>query len=92
MNKGQLLDKIADGTGIRKATARALDSLIGAVSSELTQGGNVTLLGFSTFKYQLVLFLKAITHKPRQVYKFPLQHPLLKAGKALKQPCNKISE
>ena len=51
MNKGQLVDKIAEGADITKASAgRALDSLVGAVSAELADGGDVALIGFGTFK------------------------------------------
>ena len=51
MNKGQLVEKIAENADITKASAgRALDSLISAVTAELANGGDVALVGFGTFK------------------------------------------
>lgn len=50
MNKSQLIDKIAAGADISKATAkRALDAIIGSVTKSLQQGDNVALVGFGTF-------------------------------------------
>ena len=47
MNKSQLVDKIAEGADISKAeSSRALASLIGAVTAELVDGGDVALVGF----------------------------------------------
>jgi len=51
MNKGQLVDKVAERADITKAsTARALDSLMAAITSELANGGEVALVGFGKFK------------------------------------------
>ena len=51
MNKAQLVEKIAEGADITKASAgRALDSLIAGITSELEDGGDVVLVGFGTFK------------------------------------------
>ncbi len=42
MNKGQLVDKVAEGTYITKATAGSvIDSLMGAISAELADDGDV---------------------------------------------------
>ncbi len=51
MNKGQLVDKVAEEADIGKAaTGRPLDSLMEAVTSELASDGDVALVGFGTFK------------------------------------------
>jgi len=51
MNKGQLINRIAEGADITKAAAgRALDSLISTVTAELSNGYDVALVGFGTFK------------------------------------------
>ena len=51
MNKSELVAKIAEGADISKASAaRTLDSLIGTVTEELANGGEVALVGFGTFK------------------------------------------
>ncbi len=50
MNKTELIDHIAGSADISKAAAtRALDSIIGAVTSTLKKNGTVTLVGFGTF-------------------------------------------
>ena len=51
MNKTELIEKISEGAELSKASAgRALDSLIQAVTDELAAGGNVSLVGFGTYK------------------------------------------
>ena len=50
MNKAELVNKIADDTGITKTQANAaIDSFIEAVTKTLKIGGKVTLVGFGTF-------------------------------------------
>ena len=50
MNKAELINKIADDTGITKTQANAsIDSFIEAVTKTLKGGGKVTLVGFGTF-------------------------------------------
>ena len=50
MNKSELVEAMADGSGISKADAkRALDSFIGATSGALKKGDRVALVGFGSF-------------------------------------------
>jgi len=50
MNKADLIDIIAEETGITKTQANAaLDSFTNAVTKTLKNGGKVTLVGFGTF-------------------------------------------
>jgi DNA-binding protein HU-beta len=50
MNKGELIAKVSDDTGITKTQANAaLDSVIEAITKTLKGGGKVTLVGFGTF-------------------------------------------
>jgi DNA-binding protein HU-beta len=50
MNKAELINKVADDTGVTKTQANAaLDSFIEAVTKTLKSGGKVTLVGFGTF-------------------------------------------
>ncbi len=50
MNKGDLINKIADGANLSKAQASdALDSVLGSISGALKKGDKVTLIGFGTF-------------------------------------------
>lgn len=50
MNKGDLVNAMAAGSGLSKADAeRALDAMIDAIKTELQKGGEVALVGFGVF-------------------------------------------
>ena len=50
MNKTQLIDAVSNDTGMTKVDSeKAIKATINAISSELSNGGNVTLIGFGTF-------------------------------------------
>ena len=90
MNKSELVTKIAEGADISKASAgRALDSLISSVTAELASGGEVTLVGFGTYK---VNDRAARTGRNPQtgaeIQIAAAKVPAFKAGKALKDAVN----
>jgi DNA-binding protein HU-beta len=50
MNKGELIEAIANDSKITKADAgRVLDTIITSVTKTLKKGNKVTLIGFGTF-------------------------------------------
>ncbi|WP_373552479.1 HU family DNA-binding protein [Haliscomenobacter sp.] len=50
MNKGDLINKIAEGAKITKAQATdALNAVLDSIAAELKGDGKVTLIGFGTF-------------------------------------------
>jgi DNA-binding protein HU-beta len=50
MNKAELIDAIASGSGLTKADAKkALDAFIGATTKALKKGDRVALVGFGSF-------------------------------------------
>ncbi len=50
MNKGDLIDHMAESAGITKAQATdALNALTGGVTNTLKKGDKVSLVGFGTF-------------------------------------------
>lgn len=50
MNKGELVENMANASGISKAAAeRALTGLLDSISGALAKGDKVTLVGFGTF-------------------------------------------
>jgi len=54
MNKGELIDAVAQGAGISKAAAgKALDSAIDAITKSLGNGDKVVLPGFGTFSVSI---------------------------------------
>ncbi|MFQ3210153.1 MAG: DNA-binding protein HU-beta [Colwellia sp.] len=90
MNKSELVAKIAEGADITKASAgRALDSLIQSITAELAGGGEVTLVGFGTYK---VNDRAARTGRNPQtgaeIQISAAKVPAFKAGKVLKDTVN----
>lgn len=51
MNKGQLIDAIAKGSGLTKAASeKALNAALGAITGALKKGQRVGLVGFGSWK------------------------------------------
>ena len=50
MNKGELINAIAEESGLNKADSKkALDAFISSVTNALKEGNKVALVGFGTF-------------------------------------------
>ncbi|GAA3533413.1 DNA-binding protein HU-beta [Zobellella aerophila] len=90
VNKSQLIDKIAEGADITKASAgRALDAVVEAITESLKEGDQVSLVGFGTF---------AVRERAARTGRNPqtgaaieiaaAKTPAFKAGKALKDAVN----
>tara|TARA_Y100000992_G_scaffold177988_1_gene120043 strand:- start:367 stop:639 length:273 start_codon:yes stop_codon:yes gene_type:complete len=90
VNKSELIDAIASGADVSKASAgRALDSAIGAIMGALKSGDSVALVGFGTF---------SVKHRAARSGRNPqtgaeiqiaaANVPSFKAGKALKDSVN----
>ena len=81
---------MSDETGLSKSdSAKAVDSVIETITSELKSGGDVRLVGFGTF---LVTKRKATTGRNPQTgaeIKIPAANvPKFRAGKSLKESLN----
>jgi DNA-binding protein HU-beta len=90
MNKNDLVSKVSDDTGLSKSdSAKAVDSVIETITSELKKDGDVRLVGFGTF---LVTKRKATTGRNPQTgaeIKIPAANvPKFRAGKSLKESLN----
>ncbi|MGB0574518.1 MAG: HU family DNA-binding protein [Hyphomicrobiales bacterium] len=90
MNKNDLINNVADAAGISKtAASSAVDAVFDSISSALSSGGDVRLVGFGTFS---VANRKATTGRnPRtgEAINIPAsKSPKFKAGKALKDAVN----
>ncbi|MAZ79548.1 MAG: DNA-binding protein HU [Gammaproteobacteria bacterium] len=90
MNKSELIDAIAKSTDSNKAEAgRALEAVLGAITSTLQSGEKVTIPGFGTFE---------VRHRNARMGRNPQtgesiqikasNTPGFKAGKALKDALN----
>ncbi len=86
MNKSELIDAIAESSGLTKADAgRALDGFTGAITGALSKGDSVTLVGFGTFSVKERS--ERIGRNPqtgREITIKAAKIPSFKAGKSLK--------
>ncbi len=86
MNKNELVDAVANSTGLKKHEAeRAVDSVFDCITGELKRGSEVRLVGFGTF----VVTERAASEgrNPRTGEKITIaasKLPKFRAGKQLK--------
>jgi DNA-binding protein HU-beta len=90
MNKSELIAAISLGADISKADAeKALNATTAAITAELAEGSDVSLVGFGTFK---VNDRAARTGRNPQtgaaIQIAAAKVPAFKAGKGLKEACN----
>ncbi len=91
MNKNDLVASVADASELSKAdAAKAVEATFDSITSALSGGGEVRLVGFGTFS---VAQRRASTGRnPRtgEAIQIPASiQPKFKAGKALKDSVNK---
>lgn len=86
-SKGDLVADMAAAAGItKKASADALEALLGAVAKELKSGGSVTLTGFGTFKVSARAARTGVNPQTGEAIKIPARNvPTFKAGKGLRE-------
>lgn len=90
MNRKQLVDAVADKSGLTKKDAESfLNSFIDAVTEELKDGGSVSLVGFGTFKAADRAAREARNPRTGETIQVPARRvPAFKAGKELKEALN----
>lgn len=90
MNKGDMIDAIANGAGLTKAdSGRALEALITAVEKALKKGDTVSIIGFGTFSVRKRAARKGRNPRTGAEIKIKASKtPAFKAGKALKDAIN----
>ena len=90
MNKSELIEKMAQGADMTKADAeRALNSLISTVTDELANGGDVSLVGFGTFKVNERAARTGRNPQTGETIQIAAAKvPAFKAGKAIKDAVN----
>jgi DNA-binding protein HU-beta len=90
MNKGELIEAVADKAGLSRADAtKAVDAVLDSVTSTLRDGGGVSLVGFGTFSVKARaarMGRNPRTGEPIQIKASNV--PGFKAGKALKEAVN----
>ena len=90
MNKNELIGAVASSAGISKTqSSDAVEAVFGSISSELSSGGEVRLVGFGTF---MVANRKATTGRnPRTGETIQIaasKQPKFRPGKGLKDSVN----
>lgn len=90
MNKGELTEAVAKKAGISKAdSARAIDAVIGSISTALRRGDSVSLIGFGTFQVKKRGARNGRNPRTGETIKIKASKvPSFKAGKGLKDAIN----
>ena len=84
MNKREMADRLAVGTGLDKAAARdAVDGVFEVIGEALANGDDVRIAGFGTFNVKI---RSARTGEPVSIS--ASRSPSFKAGKTLKDSLN----
>ena len=86
MNKGELIEAVANATSSTKADAgRAIDATVDAITKALKKSDTVTLIGFGTFKVSKRAARTGRNPQTGAELKIPARNaPSFKAGAALK--------
>ena len=90
MNKSELIDAIASGADISKASAgRALDAMVDTITESLRKGDPVALVGFGTFSVKDRAARQGRNPQTGATIQIPAARvPGFKAGKGLKDAVN----
>ena len=90
MNKNDLVDAVAERTGLAKSdAARAVEAVLGTVTETLQKGDQVALSGFGTFVVKARAARTARNPRTGESIAIPASRvPAFKAGKALKDALN----
>jgi len=87
MNKAELIEEVANQTGLTKRTSgKAVDAVVSAISDCLTRGEKVTLVGFGTFRVRSRKARRGVNPQTRQSLQIPAKKvPKFSAGEALRE-------
>jgi len=90
MNKSNLIDAVAEKTGLtKKDSAAAVDATFKTIQESLTKGEKVQLIGFGNFEVRQRAERKGRNPQTKEEITIPASKtPAFKAGKALKEAVN----
>ena len=90
MNKGELIDAVANSAGLSRADAtKAVDAVLDSITSTLSSGGSVSLVGFGTFSVKARAARMGRNPRTGEAIHIKASNvPGFKAGKALKDAVN----
>ena len=87
MNKAELVEEVANQTGLTKKTSReAVDAIVSAITDSLAGGERVTLVGFGTFQVMERQARKGVNPQTRETIRIPAKKvPKFRPGKGLRE-------
>ena len=87
MNKAELIEEVANETGLTKRTSgKAIDAVVSAISDCLTKGEKVTLVGFGTFGVRQRKARRGVNPQTGATIQIPAKRvPKFVAGRTLKE-------
>ena len=90
MNKAELIDAVANEANLSKADAgRAVDAVVDSISSALSKGQQVSVVGFGTFSVKHRAARSGRNPRTGETIQIKASNvPGFKAGKALKDAVN----
>jgi DNA-binding protein HU-beta len=90
MNKAELVDSVASAANLSKADAgRAVDAVLGSITSSLKNGQQVSIVGFGTFTVKHRAARAGRNPRTGETIQIAASNvPGFKAGKALKEAVN----
>ena len=90
MNKGELIDAVANSAGLSRADAtKAVDGILDSITTTLSSGGSVSLVGFGTFSVKARAARMGRNPRTGEAIHIAASNvPGFKAGKALKDAVN----
>jgi len=90
VNKNDLIDAVAERTGLAKSdAARAVEALLGTITETLQRGDQVALAGFGSFSAKVRAARTGRNPRTGEPIAIPASRaPAFKAGKGLKDALN----
>jgi len=87
MNKAELVEKIANQTGLTRKTSReAVDAVTSVITDSLARREKVTLVGFGTFQIMERKARRGVNPQTGEGIQIPAKMiPKFKAGKSLRE-------
>mgnify|MGYP006385535839 CR=1 FL=1 len=91
VTKADLVDQVAQATGLKKKDVKAMvDALLAKVEEALANGSKVQLTGFGTFEVRKRKARTGVKPGTKEKIKIPAsQYPAITAGNALQNTLNK---
>jgi len=87
VNKAQLVEEVANQTGLTKRTSReVVDAIISAITDSLAREERVTLVGFGTFQVRQRKARRGVNPQTRGTIQIPAKKvPKFKPGRGLRE-------